>query len=173
MKRLLFLLLSLSLGLNAGLLYVRYADQGQPRPMPGGPPPQQVHHQPPPPEVMIEEQMAVKTRHLNLSSEQQKAIREILEKHLPAMAELRNQARVSSSRMTEVYAESPFNKEEFQKLMVDAGQARFEADSLAALMLLEEASILNDEQRRLFAQRAPMAGQEGHRPPPGGGRLNR
>ena len=117
--------------------------------------------------------MAAKTRHLDLSSEQQKAIREILEKHLPAMAELRDQAQVSSGRMTEVYAETPFNKEKFQSLMADAGQARFEADSLAALMLLEEASVLNDEQRRLFAQVAPMAGQGGHRPPPRGGRLNR
>jgi len=165
-RRFLFVLLSLSLGLNAGLLYVRYAEKPHDKPFPPGPERGQIHRPPPPPKVMIEDQLAAKTRHMNLSSDQQNAIRLILEKHVPTMVKLRQQARVLNRKMTEVYAGAAFDKTEFQNLMKEAGQARSQADSIAAVILMEEASVLNEEQRRLFAKEAPMASGGEHRPPP-------
>jgi Spy/CpxP family protein refolding chaperone len=166
MKRFLFLLLSLSLGLNAGLLYVRYMERPHAGPMPGAPDHQRFNRPPPPAGVMIEQQLAVKTRHLGLDSAQQKAIRIIMEKHLPAMAESREKSRKANRRMVKLYADDPFDKVEFQRLMREASQARSKADFLSALILAEEASVLTIEQRSLFAETAPMAQGEGHRPPP-------
>ena len=167
MKRLLFLLLSLSLGLNAGLLYVRYADQPhQPGPRPGKPPHQQGHRPPPRPEMMVEQQLEAKTRHLELDSAQQKAIRDILEKHLPAIAELRERTGEANRQMTEVYAADSFDEADFQRLMLISSHTRSQSDSLSAVILMEEASVLNDEQRRLFAEVAPMSQNIGQRPPP-------
>lgn len=166
MKRFLFLLLSLSLGLNAGLLYVRYVTEVHPRPLTGAPGPQGFHRSAPPPEVVIKEQLAAKTRHLGLSPAQQDTFEYIMEKHLPAMVELREKAQNSNRMMAEVYANVPFDEVEFLGLMSETSRARSRADSLSALILAEEASVLTDEQRRLFADESPMAQPEGDRPPP-------
>ncbi len=167
MKRFLFIFLSLSLGLNAGLLFVRYMEKPHVRPMPRAQGRQRFNHEPPPPPgVMIEQQMVNKTRHLGLDLAQQAAIGSIMSKYLPTIAELRERAATINQQMVKVYASTPFNEVEFQRLMQEASQARGKADSLSALSLAKEALVLTDEQRRLFAEESPMAHGRGHRPPP-------
>jgi len=165
-KRFLFMLLSLSMGLNVGLLYVRYMEKPQSRPGHAAPDHQRMHRPLPPLEVMIRQQLEVKNRHLKLDSTQQKAIGKILETYLPTIVEFKEKSRMANQKVTEVYSSVPFDKIEFQRLMREAGQARSTADSLSAVILIEEASVLTDEQRRLFADVAPMSQGEGHRPPP-------
>ena len=166
MKKFLFLLLSLSLGLNAGLLYVRYMDVPMPGPehagngRPGGLRPA------PPVEDIIKQQLAAKTRHLNLDANQQEAIESILKKHLPATVAFKEKAGAANRKMAEVYGSVPFDKGAFQQLMRETSLARMRADSLSAVILAEEAPILTDEQRRLFAEEAPMSQGVGRRPPP-------
>jgi len=73
---------------------------------------------------------------------------------------------MASQGITEIYGRVPFDKVEFQRLMREVSYTRSKADSLSAVMLAEEASVLTDEQRRRFAEVAPMRSGGGHRPPP-------
>lgn len=155
MKRGLFLLLAVSLGLNAGLLYVRYLDgplrgPGAERPRPprgAGPPPR--------PETMARDHLADMTRHLDLSDEQQQEIRVILEERMPLMTELLRASREANQQISDAFAAPEFDGEHFGQLAAQVSRSRAQADSLAMVMLLAEAAVLTPEQRIKYAEVAP------------------
>jgi Spy/CpxP family protein refolding chaperone len=173
MKRALWILLALSLGLNAGLLYVRLADR--PGMAPGSHPGESGPHGPPPgehgapqpdTEALIRNHLASMSRHLDLSVEQQQSIEEILRDHLPEMAELRRRAEEANRRVSAAFAERQLNSGRFTTLVREASQARARIDSLSAVMLLGEAGVLSPAQRARFAEVAPTVYANPRRSPP-------
>jgi hypothetical protein len=154
LKKILYLLLAVSLGVNAGLLAVTLKHRGQP------PPPQQQlpPGHPPDPQRLVEDHLSGMTRHLGLDPEQQAEIRAILARNAARLADLRLEAA------------------EAQRLVADASAARAAVDSLSAVMLRAEAAVPTPEQRAIFAEVAPTIhadpqrpGQprdQRHRPPP-------
>lgn len=184
MKKILYLLLAMSLGVNAGLMATTLKHRGQPP----HPPQQQPPGQPPgggpgghpghapDPQRMVEEHLAGMTRHLDLDPEQQASIRAILERDAHRLAELRQAVEAARHRMSDAFAAPDFDETTFLRLVAEAGAARAAVDSLSAVMLTSEAAVLTAEQRVLFAEVAPVIhanpGQAHqprdprHRPPP-------
>jgi Spy/CpxP family protein refolding chaperone len=176
MKRGIFILLALSLGLNAGLLYVRWASphagprpphEGRPAPMPPG------SHEP---ADMVAAHLAGMTRHLQLDASQQTAVEAILQSRIPLLSTLKERSRQADGRLVEAFAAADFAAEEFSSLVREASLARASMDSLTGEILQLEAAVLTPEQRARFAEVAPgiySNPQEGPRPghrPPGGQR---
>lgn len=166
MKRVLFIIMAVSLGLNAGLLYVRYLDRPGMQPPPGIEKQRQRMGQRPSPEVMIQHQMQAKTRHLKLSEQQQGQIRKILEEHLPTMAAFRNESGLYQDELAALYGAPQFDVQAFREAGRLAAQARSSADSLSALILSLEAEVLTPQQRISFAEVAPMNHSGPGGPPP-------
>lgn len=151
-RRSLWLLLALSIGLNLGLLYGRLVDQPMKRPPKndGGP------RGGMPVEKMIAEQVRMKTDHLQLDREQAAAVRAILEKRLPEVSRLREEAHIAQRDLARVFASEPFAPAAFVQQAAWAREVRSRADSVSALILLEEAGVMNAEQRRVFGQEGPL-----------------
>ena len=171
MKKWMGILLALSVGLNLGLLYghLGFSDPWIAAPLPPGP----EGHPPLPPQQMIEQQMRVIDRHLELDDGQEPAVRAILENRLPPMARWRREAAQANRSLAQVYAADPFDAVAFKRLSAEARLARSRADSVSALILFEKAAVLDPRQRRLFAEQGPLA--ENQRPPhsPAGAREHR
>ncbi len=169
MKKVMYLLLALSIGLNAGLLIVQQSEPPRPGPGRPGPPPDE-RPGPPRPEVLVRDHLESMTRHLDLDESQQQAIREVLEEHMPALFEMRRRSKEANRRMSEAFAEPGFDPEQFEVLARQASLTRGRADSLAAVMLIGEAAVLTNEQRVRFAEVAPMVHttpRQNQPPPPG------
>lgn len=176
MKRGWFLLLALSLGLNAGLLATRTTGQGGPRP----------HERPRPPAPggpggMVDNHLGPMTEHLGLDEAQQAAVRAVLEAGLPRIAERQRALRDLERSIKDAYAAPRFEADAFAGLVARAAAARAAVDSLTAAMLVEEAAVLSPDQRRRFADVAqgvyggrragpgrPEGGPHPPGPPPGG-----
>lgn len=160
-KKIIYLLLAVSLGLNVGVIAMTIANRTDQPP-----------HDPPPgrgpadPDRLVEGHLRGMTQHLGLNDEQQQAIRDILERHTPEMARLRAEADEAGQRLAEAYGAPNFDAERFRQLTTETGAARARMDSLSSVMLVAEASILSPEQRRKFAAVAP----ELHSNPPQGPR---
>lgn len=176
MKRALFLLLALSLGLNGGLLYVRLADRPAGRPARPGPPPRQEEQHAPDPERLIRDHVEGITRHLQLNETQQKAIEAILAESMPELTELLRRSEEANRRVSEAFAAPVFDPAEFFRLTREASLSRARTDSLSAVMLVGESEVLTPEQRQRFAEVAPTiyanpgASRQGpRRGPPAGG----
>jgi uncharacterized membrane protein len=166
MNRIALLLLAVSLGLNAGLLYVRLAErpaQGTERPD-RLPAPRRAS--PPAPEVVVQDHLLAMTRHLTLSQEQQRSIRAVLDEHMPMMMELLRRGDEANRRISEAFAAPEFDTERFKILVQEASQARARADSLSAVMLLGEAAVLTAQQRIKYAEIAPTVHANPPRKPP-------
>ena len=164
-KRIIYLLLAVSLGLNVGVIAMTVANRAaQP---PQGPPPGPGPG-PADPARLVEGHLRGMTQHLDLNDEQQKSIREILERHTSQMTQLRAEADEAGRRLAEAYGAPNFDEERFRQLTTETGAARARMDSLSAEMLVAEASVLNSEQRRKFAAVAPAL----HSNPPQGPRRN-
>ncbi len=169
MKRGWFLLVALSLGLNAGLLYVRLAGPPawqQMGPPDQGPPPGQ-NHRPPNADVLIQNHLRGMARHLDLDNDQREAVTEILQEKMPLMVELREQARVASDRISQIFGDANFDEIHFREAVFAANRARASVDSMSAAMLLAEASVLTPEQRIIYARLAPNVHSNPGGPPGG------
>ena len=174
MKRGLFILLALSLGLNAGLLYVRWASPAagpRPRNMDR---PAPLHPGSSEPADLVAAHLTGMTRHLQLDDSQQNAVESILRTRIPLLTTLREESRQADGRLAEAFAAAEFVPEEFSGLVRDASLRRARMDSLAGEILLLEATVLTPEQRVRFAEVAPgiYSGppggpRRGRRPPPG------
>ncbi|HPF36259.1 MAG TPA: periplasmic heavy metal sensor [Candidatus Krumholzibacteria bacterium] len=169
MRRLVPVLLALSLGLNIGLLVRKPAPKAPPPPaelpaaLPAGAPD---------PARLVDDHVRGITRHLGLDPAQQAQVRAVLERHAPALAEAQRRAAVTQRRLSDVFAAPEFNAGAFLAAGAAAAAARAEVDSLSSMMLVEEASALTPEQRRRFAAVAPRIhrmpepeGPRGARPP--------
>lgn len=184
MKKMLYLLLAVSLGVNAGLLVVTLKHRDQPPPPPGQPPPGdridgrpgQPPGPPPDPRHMAETHLAGMTRHLDLDPEQQREIRAILERDAVRLADLQRASADAGRRISDAFAAPDFDPEAFLRLVTETSAVRATLDSLSAVMLTGEAAVLTPEQRTKFAEVAPdihvNPGQAQpprgpqHRPPP-------
>ncbi len=153
MRRGLFLLLALSLGLNGGLLYVRFAHRppSDDRAMPLAPRPTLPRDA----EVAVRDHLAGLVRDLDLTAAQEESIRAILVAHMPRMTELLRRTSEANRLIGEAFAAPEFDVEPFRQLVREASAARARADSLSAVMLLGEARILTPQQRARFARTAP------------------
>lgn len=154
MKKALYLLLALSIGLNAGLLIAQQSDRRPPGPLRPGPPPGE-HPRPPRPQVLVQNHLDGMTRHLDLDVEQQQAIRKVLEAHMPLLSETMHSSAEANRRISEAFAAPGFDPVQFEMLARQASHARSQADSLSALMLIGEAAVLTEEQRERYAEVAP------------------
>lgn len=174
-KRIIYTLFAVSIGLNLGMIGMtvmnRTAPPGPPPPGPGPGP-----GGPPDPELIVEDHVVNITRHLELDEDQSRAIREIMEEHVLTLIQLREQAEIANEGLSETFAAPVFDPEGFRQRTAEASRARSRVDSLAALLLIDEAEVLTPEQRRRFAEVAsrihsqPAGPRPQGGPPPGGGR---
>ena len=59
---------------------------------------------------------------------------------------------MTGRRLSEVFGASDFDPVRFSRLTAEASGARSRLDSLSAVMLVAEASVLTPDQRRKFAE---------------------
>ncbi|MDX2473888.1 MAG: periplasmic heavy metal sensor [Candidatus Krumholzibacteria bacterium] len=152
-KRIIYLLLAVSLGVNVGVVATTLLHR------PAGPPPgpdgDRGPGQRPDAARMVEQHVQGITRHLDLDEEQQQTIRSVMEHHAPQLIMLQSQAEAAGGRLTEAFAAPEFDPDLFRQMTAEAAVARSRVDSLSAVMLVAEAAVLTPEQRRKFAQVAP------------------
>lgn len=166
MKRIGFLVLAVSVGLNVGLLYrvLTPGPDGDGR---------EERRRPPPVDMgtALEGHLDRMTEHLGLHDGQRAAIQAVHEERLPGILA---QRRVAADLRAEVVAhfERPeIDPEEFRALVRRLAEARGRLDALVAEAMLGEAAVLTLEQRRSYAEEMPWS-----RPPstqPGRGRGGR
>ena len=183
-KKLLYLLLAVSLGMNAGLVVVTLFHRGLP-PRPDGPPDRfgppprgpegpdgpdgpggrPFADQQPDPRHLIDGHIQGMTRQLDLAPEQQQRIREILQRYLPDLMRLHERRAAAERDLSRSYAATDFDAARFRQLAAAASRARAELDSLSAVALVAEAAVLTTPQRVRYAEVAPsLHSQPG--PPP-------
>ena len=174
--KLIYLLLAVSIGINVGVIATTVVNQTTQRPQ--GPPPGPGggggpdQGPPPDPARLVEGHLQGITRHLDLDPDQQAAVRAVMEHHAPRLVRLQKEVAVTSRRLTAAYAAPEFTPDAFRALAVAATTARARLDSLSAELLVAEAAVLTDAQRRKFAEVAPSLHSgpqrrpEGNRPPP-------
>jgi Spy/CpxP family protein refolding chaperone len=172
-KKLIYLFLVVSLGINVGMIATTIihrmppAHQGPP-PGPGGkggPEPMT----PPDPGKIAEDHVRGMTQHLDLDAEQQQAVREVLEKHAPQLVKFQIDVEEKGRRLAEAFAAPAFDPVQFQQLTAEASAARSRLDSLSAVMLVAEAAVLTPEQRLKFAEVATSIHLKPQQPPGRGG----
>jgi len=181
LKKTLYLLLAVSLGINAGLLamtllnrpHAEPPSRHQPPGGPGGPPPGQHPGSAPDPQRMSGELATRLSKHLDLDEQQQRAVREILERHAPRLIELQRLSQDADERLTEAYATPDFDPETFRRLVAETSAARSAVDSLSAVILLDKAAVFTPEQRARFTEAAPVLGSNPVQATPPRGRDNR
>jgi Spy/CpxP family protein refolding chaperone len=174
-KKIIYLLLAVSLGLNIGVIATTLIHQTAgppegPRPGPGpgqrgGPGPGQQ----PDPARLVENHLQGMTRHLDLSSEQQQEIRTVLERFAPQLTKFQTEAADAGGRLAGAYADAVFDPERVLMLTRETSAARARLDSMSAVMLVAEAAVLTPEQRRKYAETAPTIHSNPQRPPGQGG----
>lgn len=172
-KKLVYLILAISLGLNAGIIAMTIihrvpAERPGPPPGPGGgrgPGP----GIPPDPGKIVEDHVSEMTRHLDLDEEQQVAVREVLARYSPQLVRLQADVGETGRRLAEAFAAPSFDPGEFQRLTSEASAARSKLDSLSAVMLVAEAAVLTPEQRLKFAEVAASVHIGPQKPPGRGG----
>ncbi len=155
-KKIIYLVLAVSLGLNAGIIAMTLIDRMTtedhgPPPGPGG---RVVHDRPGPPDPgkLVEEHLLGMTRHLDLDAEQQEAIRTVMESYAPQLVIFQREVAETGRRLAEAFAAPSFDPVQFQQLTAEASAARSRLDSLSAKMLAAEAAVLTQEQRVKFAE---------------------
>jgi Spy/CpxP family protein refolding chaperone len=158
MNRLWFLVLALSLGLNAGLLYVDYSrragEERRPRRAFLG----ERGRRPLPPEVgkaMVERHLERMSAELSLTSEQRQAIAAIWEESLPAIRETRARLHDLRSQLRDRFAAAEIDSMAFRALARQAAAVQADLDSLTAGTMLAEASHLRPEQRQRYSEIMP------------------
>jgi Spy/CpxP family protein refolding chaperone len=169
MRRLPYLVLALSLGLNAGLIYVTLngGDTRTP-PMHGAGRPR--HEPARDPELLVAQHVERMSEDLSLSSEQQETIRTTLLRWMPEI--LAQQRRIGDLRrsIVDLYVESELDSGRFQAVVARLSEAQARLDSLATAAMLGEAEILTREQRTRYVHHMPWGrphGVAGMRPGPG------
>lgn len=166
-KRIIYLLLAVSLGVNVGVIATTlFHRPSGPPPPPGG---DRGPGQRPDAARMVEDHVRGIARHLDLDQEQQQQIRSLMEQYAPQLVRFQSNAEDASQRLTEAYAAPQFDPELFRQLTADAATARSRVDSLSAVMLVAEAAVLTPEQRRNFARVAPSIHTNPQQPPREGG----
>lgn len=174
-----FLALALSVGLNAGLLWVQLTGRGLPAGVPGppfvgrrGPPPALVMHDP---ERLVAFHLERMSAQLDLSQEQRTAIGDVLRERVPRLVELRERLVDVRRSVAEEYRSRPLDGSRFRAVVRTLRGTQADLDSLTAEVMLKEAELLTPEQREQYADVMPWGldrpgpgGRPGDAGPPGG-----
>lgn len=168
-KKIIYLILAISIGLNAGMIATTLVHRKSgPPPGPGPRPGEGPGHRPDP-QQMVDDHVRGITRHLELDPAQQQAIREVMELHAPELVLFQMEVRETGKRLADAFRAPTFDAERFRQLTAQASTARSRLDSLSAVMLVEEAAVLTPEQRKRFAEVAPSIHNNPQPPPREGG----
>ncbi len=187
MRRIWFLLLFLSLGLNAGLLHVIHSRQDTSPPVPrepvrmprGGPgAPEDLKERPPRPdperlERIISKRLDQMSRNLQLEPGQHAKVEVILREALPLILAEQRQVWDVRRAMRQSYQEGEFDPDGIRRELRRMHAAQGRLDSLVILSMTREASLLSPEQRSRYLDAMPWHSpfeQHGRRPgmPPRG-----
>ncbi len=131
-RRILFLVLAVSLGLNIGLVITTLIHRVDRAPL--GPPPGRGPNQGPPGEGgdLVEQHLRGMTDHLGLDEDQQAAVRLVMEQYSPELSMLQERARETAGQLVAAYSRPVFEPEQFRKLTEQVRAAR--ARSLVFLL---------------------------------------
>lgn len=169
MRRGWFILLALSLGLNAGLLFVHFSpwadipDLQRPRPRGqevGGAPGPMSH--PGGAESFIRDRIARVGKRLDLNDDQIKSMADILDGVMPEMIARREHIRDLRAQMRDEYLLPEVDANRIQELRVEADLAQSALDSIMVETMLKEARILTPEQREAYFQLMPFGERGKH-----------
>ncbi len=172
-KRILYILLALSLGLNLGIIGMTLVHQAT-KPALDKPPGQGGREglnpaRYPDPSTLVNNHIIGMTRHLDLDQEQQKAIRAVLERYAPQQIKFQTDAAEAGRHLADAFAAPVFDPEQIERLTAKASAKRTLLDSLSAVMLVAEAAVLSPEQRRKYAAVAPSIHSKPQHHPGGDG----
>jgi Spy/CpxP family protein refolding chaperone len=191
MKRGWFLLLALSVGLNAGLLYASLFGGRGVQDVAAEPPPAFIEGAPPAPPVgappadappaapcavPCDERILRMARHLGLNEDQRSQMERILEESMPRIVAARSTVQEARRVVQAEYAtESPDAARLHTAVRaMNAAQARL--DSLVAETMMQEIGLLTPEQKRRYVERLPWAhcgSAQGMCPPGPAGEMER
>lgn len=159
MRRVLYFLLLLSLGLNAGLLYDRFQSEDRRSIRRAGWPPENV-------DELLERHLDRMGGRLSLEPSQRSAIAALLKEHLPKILEQGKSVREARRSLSELYGATELDAEAFRTQVEILTEAQAELDRLVGEAMIAEATVLTPEQRREHIEAMPW----GRRPPPNRGR---
>jgi Spy/CpxP family protein refolding chaperone len=163
MKRGWFIILALSLGLNAGLLYVQmskkadeprrgFRQESPRRPMDVTGP---IGH-PDGPAGFIRDRLGRVGDRLDLSEEQIESMAAILNEVMPELLEGREAIHDLRMEMREEYLKPDVDAERIQLLRRETAAAQSRLDSIMVDTMLKEAEVLTPEQREAYFQLMPF-----------------
>ncbi len=147
MKRVWVLVLALSLGLNAGLLFMQISERGR-KPRHDG--------RSPDPERLVERRLHQLNKHVGLNEEQQKVMEEILREIIPHVVAERSKTLELRNSLVLEYASAEMDPNRIRELARKLSTMQVSIDSLATEGLLREAAILTPDQRRRYAEIMPL-----------------
>ncbi len=149
MRRTVAILLALSLGLNAGLV-VRACRAPSPLE-------RRASGQRPTLDEVLERHFERMTNNLELSAQQQTAIREVHETLLPSVREARMRVEASRDAAGNTFRGAVDAPDVFRASVHEIQQARAHVDSLLTEVLLAEMSVLNADQREEYVKASPWS----------------
>ena len=167
MRRILFVLLALSLGLNVGMVYQRLQ-----HPPPFGPQrPPLKGEGPEAPTAFLEHHLLRMTEELQLDEAQQRALNSLLEEQIPPVLAQQERLRVARRSLGDLYISEELEPDAFRTQVRRLSEAQAELDRLVGEVMVEEASLLSHEQRRRYLVvmpwgQGPVEGPRGMGPPP-------
>lgn len=165
MKRFWFLLLAVSLGVNAGLAVIWLARPGTRPPAPGRPP---APIGPPRIERMLDQHLARITEGLQLSKKQHDELEAAYHKLFPRIIEQNRKVSDLRRAVHDSYNADTVDPVAFRARVRQLSNEQARLDSLVTEAMLSEASVLTTEQRRRYAPGMPWTRTGQPAPRPGG-----
>lgn len=178
MRRGWFVLLALSLGLNAGLLFVHYSRWNKLPEFPSrevmgreehgerGAPGERAElgpmDRPGGAESFIRDRIARAGEKLDLSEDQIKSMSEILDAVMPEMMVRRDHIRELRMQMRDEYIRPEVDVDRIQALRQETEFAQSKLDSIMVETMLKESHILTPDQREAYFQLMPFGERGGH-----------
>lgn len=167
MKRMWFIVLALSLGLNAGLLYNSLANGPAPGPRFGGGHPPFIDHPGRPgagggsfePGEFARHRMRRLAEHFDMNDEQHSQIQRIMRESLPAIIDLRGSVQEIRLALQGEYGKEEPDPSTVRTLVRDLNAAQGKLDSLVAETILSESELLTPEQRIHYFEAMPWGGK--------------
>lgn len=161
MRKLLFPLLMVSIGLNLGLLYHQLTDRSPDRWSPRHRMAREAGRRGPSvDEPDAERGIRHRTRYLaealGLSADQREEMSALLEQTVPRIMERKRAATDARRSLQETMAATPPDTEEFRRRVEKLNRAQAAVDSLVAEAMLAESSILTPDQRARYLELAPL-----------------
>jgi Spy/CpxP family protein refolding chaperone len=161
-NRVWFLILALSLGLNAGLLYVQTAGE---RPTPDSPPTPRPHEVGPDRfDDLIQNHLERMSEGLQLNEDQSRRLQAVHRNLLPRMASASRELDGLRRAVGDQYGSPEMDPDRLRGSVQHLNRVQASLDSLVVEAMLAEAAVLSPEQRARYARGMPW-GRSGPPPP--------